>query len=522
MADIKVIKYGPGGHKSEHDSASDSVQFASYKTASNELTDANLTTLLQGNDATALHHHDSRYYTQASFADAFASNVVTPVKTQADGYIDEGFIDITALEDLLAHDNFSDAAASRIHEEYIFEDGTRDFSGDQSMGGNLLTNVGSSAASITDPLHAANKAYVDAVALGLRPKGDVRVATTAAGVLASDFEAGDTIDGVVLVAGDRILIKDQADAKENGIYVVEASGAPTRSEDQDNAPLAEILNGVFVPSVLEGTANNGRAYLISSEGTGADRLHIIGTDDIEFTEFSSPSQLNAGLGIDAALFATNVVAVDLVLNGGLAFNGQEIEVVVADFVGDGLVDNAGDIDIDWATDFTIDAADAKAFKASDLASTATGAGASIVGVEDANGYFTGDNQEAVNNELYLIASAHDEEKYTVGAGGVSAGDLVYLDSNDTVLPLSNISDDDYVVGMALTTESAAAEVAVSRFDSVLAGVLTGATAGDIYYWDGSALTTTRPSGGNNNVWMAGIAKNATDLSVEVRHLFKKI
>jgi len=65
---------------------------------------------------------------------------------------------------------------------------------------------------------------------GLKPKQAVRVATTAAGTLASSFENGDSIDGITLATGDRILIKDQADPAENGIYIVAASGAPSRAK----------------------------------------------------------------------------------------------------------------------------------------------------------------------------------------------------------------------------------------------------------------------------------------------------
>ena len=75
---------------------------------------------------------------------------------------------------------------------------------------------------------------VAAVAASVSWKAAVRVATTVAGTLASSFENGATIDGVVLATGDRILIKNQADAAENGIYTVNASGAPTRATDADS------------------------------------------------------------------------------------------------------------------------------------------------------------------------------------------------------------------------------------------------------------------------------------------------
>jgi hypothetical protein len=88
-------------------------------------------------------------------------------------------------------------------------------------------------------------------------KAPVRVATTANGTLASAFENGDTVDGVVLATGDRILLKDQTAGAENGIYTVNASGAPTRATDANAA--AEFPHG-FLIYVKEGTANANMVY----------------------------------------------------------------------------------------------------------------------------------------------------------------------------------------------------------------------------------------------------------------------
>ena len=74
-------------------------------------------------------------------------------------------------------------------------------------------------------------------------KAPVRVATDAAGTLATGFHAGEIVDGVTLATGDRILIKDQAAPAENGIYVAAAAGAPARAYDMDAA--SEVL-GTFV------------------------------------------------------------------------------------------------------------------------------------------------------------------------------------------------------------------------------------------------------------------------------------
>ncbi|RYE41604.1 MAG: hypothetical protein EOP24_36125 [Hyphomicrobiales bacterium] len=95
----------------------------------------------------------------------------------------------------------------------------------------------------------APKTYVDSAINGLSWKQSVRAATTANGTLASAFENGDTIDGVVLATGNRILIKNQSTASENGIYTVNASGAPTRASDADTG--AELVNASVY--VSEGT-----------------------------------------------------------------------------------------------------------------------------------------------------------------------------------------------------------------------------------------------------------------------------
>lgn len=152
----------------------------------------------------------------------------------------------------------------------------------------------------------------------------------------------------------------------------------------------------------------------------------------------------------------------------------------------------------------------------DLASTANGEGASLVGVEDANANFTATTVEGVLNE---IATKLVDRDCATSGGAVSAGDMLYFSGNDTVDTMP-INANNKAVGIALTSVGAATEVCYARWDEVVPGVLTGATAGDRYYWDGSALTTTIPSTSGQYVWQAGIAKNATDLLVTVEFIKK--
>lgn len=99
----------------------------------------------------------------------------------------------------------------------------------------------------------ANKLYVDTQS---KWKAPVRAASTANGTLSSAFENGDTMDGVTLATGDRILLKDQTTQSENGIYLVAASGAPTRATDAD--AFGELNDAIV--SVTEGTANADKGF----------------------------------------------------------------------------------------------------------------------------------------------------------------------------------------------------------------------------------------------------------------------
>lgn len=139
--------------------------------------------------------------------------------------------------------------------------------------GGTITGMGTPSVSSD----VATKGYVDALVAGLKWKQSVVVATTAAGTLASSFENGDTVDGVVLVTGDRILLKDQADPKENGIYTVNASGAPTRATDAD-AGTELVSAAVFVSS---GTVNADKAFVCTPNAI------TLGVTNVVWTSFAS-------------------------------------------------------------------------------------------------------------------------------------------------------------------------------------------------------------------------------------------
>jgi hypothetical protein len=139
----------------------------------------------------------------------------------------------------------------------------------------------------TEEFQAATKGYVDSVAQGLDIKASVKAATTENGALATAFDDGSVIDGVTLATGDRILIKNQTDATANGIYVVAASGAPTRSTDMNAA--AEFP-GAFT-FVEQGTTNADTGYVCTNNSV------VVGTTEITFAQFSGAGSYVAGNGL---------------------------------------------------------------------------------------------------------------------------------------------------------------------------------------------------------------------------------
>jgi hypothetical protein len=153
----------------------------------------------------------------------------------------------------------------------------------------------------TDAAHIATKGYVDAARQGLDVKQSVRVASATPVAIANGLEAGDTIDGVTLVAGDRVLLMGQTSASENGIYVAVASGAASRSSDANGtADTGELKPGTFT-FVEEGTDNSDKGFVVSTNGT-----ITVGSTAIAFTQFSGAGSFTAGNGLSQSGNTINV------------------------------------------------------------------------------------------------------------------------------------------------------------------------------------------------------------------------
>ena len=190
-----------------------------------------------------------------------------------------------------------------------------------SLNGQKITGL----ADPTSDQDAATKSYVDSTAQGLDVKASVRVATTGSITLSGT----QTIDGISVVAGNRVLVKDQGTASQNGIYAV-ASGAWSRTEDADSS--ANVTPGMFV-FVEEGSTNADSGFVLTTDGS-----ITVDTTALSFTQFSGAGQITAGDGLtktgnqidvvtaDSARIVVNANSIDLATHGTAGtYNGLTVD-----------------------------------------------------------------------------------------------------------------------------------------------------------------------------------------------------
>ena len=172
---------------------------------------------------------------------------------------------------LTASNNLSDVTASTARTNLGLGTIATQNANNVSISGGSVTGLGDPS-STSD---AATKNYVDQAVAGLRTRIIAEAATTANVNLTNGLEAGDSIDGVTLVAGDRVLVKDQTDATENGLYLAVSSGAASRDPEHDT--IAELSGQMIV--VNQGTANDNKIFLCTTDSDA-----VIGSSNITYSQ----------------------------------------------------------------------------------------------------------------------------------------------------------------------------------------------------------------------------------------------
>ena len=179
--------------------------------------------------------------------------------------------------------------------------------GSVSLNNQTITNL-------ADPVNtqdAATKGFVEATSQGLDVKDSCKAATTGNITISTALNNGDTLDGVTLATNDRVLVKDQSTASQNGIYIVGSS--PARASD---LAAGSDAAGMFT-FVEQGTVNADNGFVCTSNKGSA----VTGTNNLTFAQFSGAGQVIAGNGLDKS---GNTLSLDLKSSGGLRFESTEL------------------------------------------------------------------------------------------------------------------------------------------------------------------------------------------------------
>lgn len=428
---------------------------------------------------------------------AGAGDAGKPVILDSNGQIDNSMINAGAID----HGALT-GLGDDDHTQYSLADGTRDYSAVVSYASHPTFN---SDTQIVD------KKYVDDVASTLEWQDSVIDA--------------DVLDPTALSpsTGDRYLIngtgagawagQDNNIAEWDGaawVYTSPTTGMRVGADDEPEVAFYLYGGASWAAKNVESTTAStgltkvGNDVQLDSSSAGDGLGFTTGVLNVNVDDSSieiTTDALNVkALGITNAMLAGSIDDSKLASD---YIQTTEVDDVTIEFAGGTLnvkADGINDTHIDFGTGLNqVSAVD--------------------IPIADAGAFTAETDVEGSLQELYGLVA---ERGIELTSAGVSKGDLLYISADDTLSTYSTITAFQKAVGLANATVGASSPVKSLSNDTRVDGVLTGATAGDVYYWDGSSHVNTIPSTSGAYVVQTGTAINATDLYVEVRLVKKNI
>lgn len=380
--------------------------------------------------------------------------------------------------------------------EFLLRNGSVALTGNLNANSNRIVGL----AAPVDANDAARKADIDFAVMGLDIKQSVRVATTANIDLATELENGDSIDGVTLATGDRVLVKNQTDAEDNGIYVVPASGAASRASDADSND--EVNPNMFL-FVEEGTAHADTGWVLVTNAP-----ITLGTTELAFTQFSgvgSGGTINNGSNVGAGVGVFHDVSGDTLRFRSLVSNNSRLSITL----------DSNEIDFEIPEFVNADISASAAIARSKLASGS----ANHVLINDGSGVMSSEavlavsrggtnSSAALNNNRVMVSSG----SAIVEAAAITASRALVSDSNGLPVASSVTSTElGYVSGVTSSIQD--------QLDAKLTNVLTSA---QIFVGNGSNVATAVALSGDATISNAGVLTLASDVVKEADFVDREI
>ena len=327
--------------------------------------------------------------------------------------------------------------------------------------------------------HATSKAYVDSVASGLDVKDSVRAASTADVNVSS---APSTIDGVNLSSGDRVLLKNQTTASQNGIYVFNgAASAMTRAADMNES--GEFVGAFFF--VEEGTVNSDQGFVMSSNGP-----ITVDTSAIEFTKFTGTGQITAGDALSKSGNTLNVnvddtyvrVVSDALTLKGTSTTGEVLKSDGAGGVAYGALDLTNANAISGALPLANGGVGVDATSASGKATARTNLGLGSIATQDANNVnITGGAIDISGGTLTLANDQISGDKIsggTIDSANLQGGTGVTISQFDITVGSGKTLDVDGILDVDGANGSAIDNVVIGATTSA-AGTFSNMTSDNV-------------------------------------------